>query len=145
MSVKSEDWLKEFQQLPQRGQKAFERHPQVFYLSMKNNTCTAILIEPYRDKASVETHLLLAVRKKYIQLVKNLELILNVVVVVSGFQMKRVQRKIWILISKEKSLLIKYIINVFVSNQFKDADHHNHSEKNTKAAYARMSLLYENK
>ncbi|CAA7052039.1 unnamed protein product [Microthlaspi erraticum] len=44
---------------------------------MKNKTCTAILREPYRDKASVETHPVLAVRKKYIQLMKNSELILK--------------------------------------------------------------------
>jgi hypothetical protein len=44
---------------------------------MKNKTCTAILREPYRDKASVETHPVLGVRKKYIQLMKNSELILK--------------------------------------------------------------------
>lgn len=69
--------LKKHFGLPQKVHKAFERHPQIFYLSMKNKTCTAILREPYRDKASVETHPVLAVRKKYIQLMKNSELILK--------------------------------------------------------------------
>ncbi|XP_010517252.1 PREDICTED: protein ROOT PRIMORDIUM DEFECTIVE 1 [Camelina sativa] len=69
--------LKKFFGLPQKVHKAFERHPQIFYLSMKNKTCTAILREPYKDKASVETHPVLAVRKKYIQLMKNSELILK--------------------------------------------------------------------
>lgn len=69
--------LKKHFGLPQKVHKAFERHPQIFYLSMKNKTCTAILREPYRDTASVETHPVLAVRKKYIQLMKNSELILK--------------------------------------------------------------------
>ncbi|CAH2058756.1 unnamed protein product [Thlaspi arvense] len=69
--------LKKHFGLPQKVHKAFERHPQIFYLSMKNKTCTAILREPYRDKASVETHPVLAVRKKYIQLMKSSELILK--------------------------------------------------------------------
>ncbi|ESQ52589.1 hypothetical protein EUTSA_v10017943mg [Eutrema salsugineum] len=69
--------LKKHFGLPQKVHKAFERHPQIFYLSMKNKTCTAILREPYRDKTSVETHPVLAVRKKYIQLMKNSELILK--------------------------------------------------------------------
>ncbi|KAG7643635.1 Plant organelle RNA recognition domain [Arabidopsis suecica] len=69
--------LKKHFGLPQKVHKAFERHPQIFYLSMKNKTCTAILREPYRDKASVEAHPVLGVRKKYIQLMKNSELILK--------------------------------------------------------------------
>ncbi|CAA7052040.1 unnamed protein product [Microthlaspi erraticum] len=69
--------LKKHFGLPQKVHKAFERHPQIFYLSMKNKTCTAILREPYRDKDSVETHPVLAVRKRYIQLMKNSELILK--------------------------------------------------------------------
>ncbi|CAN8317231.1 unnamed protein product [Cochlearia groenlandica] len=69
--------LKKHFGLPQKVHKAFERHPQIFYLSMKNKTCTAILRQPYRDKASVETHPVLAVRKKYIQLMKNSESILK--------------------------------------------------------------------
>ncbi|RID67286.1 hypothetical protein BRARA_D02374 [Brassica rapa] len=69
--------LKKWFGLPQKVHKAFERHPQIFYLSMKNKTCTAILREPYRDKASVEPHPVLAVRKKYIQLMKSSELILK--------------------------------------------------------------------
>ncbi|CAH8376442.1 unnamed protein product [Eruca vesicaria subsp. sativa] len=69
--------LKKWFGLPQKVHKAFERHPHIFYLSMKNKTCTAILREPYRDKDSVEPHPVLAVRKKYIQLMKSSELILK--------------------------------------------------------------------
>ncbi|CAA0838895.1 Ubiquitin carboxyl-terminal hydrolase family protein [Striga hermonthica] len=56
--------------LPQKVHKAFERHPHVFYLSMKNKTCTAILKEAYRDELAIEPHPLAHVRKKYIELMK---------------------------------------------------------------------------
>ncbi|VVB17481.1 unnamed protein product [Arabis nemorensis] len=85
--------LKKYFGLPQKVHKAFERHPQIFYLSMKNKTCTAILREPYRDKASVETHPVLAVRKKYIQLMKNSESILKNRRKIYGFSNEEIVEK----------------------------------------------------
>ncbi|KAG2290773.1 hypothetical protein Bca52824_050377 [Brassica carinata] len=96
--------LKKWFGLPQKVHKAFERHPQIFYLSMKNKTCTAILREPYRDKASVEPHPVLAVRKKYIQLMKSSELILKSRRSSCRFSDDGVVEKIWIwiLMAKQK-------------------------------------------
>ncbi|GLT66811.1 hypothetical protein SLA2020_391580 [Shorea laevis] len=69
--------LKKYFRLPQKVHKAFERHPLMFYLSMKNKTCTAILKEAYCDKHSIGRHPLLRVRKKYISLIKESEVILK--------------------------------------------------------------------
>lgn len=69
--------LKKYFGLPQKVHKAFERHPHLFYLSLRNKTCTAILKEAYNDKSSIEKHPLLSVRKKYIRLMKESELILK--------------------------------------------------------------------
>ncbi|KAI7738104.1 hypothetical protein M8C21_014513 [Ambrosia artemisiifolia] len=62
--------LRKYLGLPQKVHKVFERHPCVFYLSLRNNTCTAILKEAYCDKMAIEAHPLATVRKKYIDLVK---------------------------------------------------------------------------
>lgn len=62
--------LKKHLGLPQKVHKAFERHPHIFYLSMKNKTCTAILKEAYCDELAIEPHPLSKVRKKYISLMK---------------------------------------------------------------------------
>ncbi|EPS59653.1 hypothetical protein M569_15153, partial [Genlisea aurea] len=56
--------------LPQKLHRAFERHPYIFYLSLKNNTCTAVLREAYCDEGAVEPHPLAGVRKKYVALVE---------------------------------------------------------------------------
>ncbi|OIT35738.1 PREDICTED: protein ROOT PRIMORDIUM DEFECTIVE 1 [Nicotiana attenuata] len=56
--------------LPQKVHKAFERHPYIFYLSLNNKTCTAILKEAYCDRGAIEQHPLAKVRKKYISLMK---------------------------------------------------------------------------
>ncbi|KAH9611433.1 hypothetical protein KSS87_000164 [Heliosperma pusillum] len=69
--------LKKYLQLPQKFHKAFERHPHIFYLSMKANTCTAILKEAYRDKTSITRHPLSTVRMKYIALMRDSERILK--------------------------------------------------------------------
>jgi len=69
--------LKKYLQLPQKFHKAFERHPHMFYLSLKNNTCTAILKEAYRDDSAIEKHPLSVVRNKYIELIKESETILK--------------------------------------------------------------------
>lgn len=62
--------LKKHLGLPQKVHKAFERHPHIFYLSMKTKTCTAILKEAYCDELAIEPHPLSKVRKKYISLMK---------------------------------------------------------------------------
>ncbi|XP_059444523.1 protein WHAT'S THIS FACTOR 9, mitochondrial [Corylus avellana] len=69
--------LKKYFGLPQKVHKAFERHLHMFYLSLRNKTCTAILKEAYNDKSAIEKHPLLKVRKKYIRLMKESELILK--------------------------------------------------------------------
>lgn len=69
--------LKKYLQLPQKFHKAFERHPHLFYLSLKNNTCTAILKEAYGDSSAIEKHPLSIVRKKYIGLIKESKTILK--------------------------------------------------------------------
>ncbi|KAK8607297.1 hypothetical protein V6N13_053039 [Hibiscus sabdariffa] len=69
--------LKKYFGLPQKVHRAFERHPHMFYLSLKNKTCTAILKEAYCGNSSIERHPLLAVRKKYIELVKESDRILK--------------------------------------------------------------------
>lgn len=51
--------------------KAFEHHPHVFYLLLKNNTCTVVLKEPYcgiAAESGIEPHPLLDLRKKYVGL-----------------------------------------------------------------------------
>jgi hypothetical protein len=69
--------LKKYFGLPQKVHKAFERHPHMFYLSLRNKTCTAILKEAYNDKSAIERHPLLRVRKKYINLMKESVMILK--------------------------------------------------------------------
>ncbi|KAK9141273.1 hypothetical protein Scep_010954 [Stephania cephalantha] len=63
--------------LPQKFYKAFQRHPHVFYLSLMDKTCTAILKEAYNDDSAVEVHPILHVRKKYIKLMKDSNAILK--------------------------------------------------------------------
>ncbi|CAK9171041.1 unnamed protein product [Ilex paraguariensis] len=69
--------LRKYLGLPQKVHKAFERHPFMFYLSLRNKTCTAILKEAYCDKSDIEVHPLAEVRKKYINLMKESEVILK--------------------------------------------------------------------
>lgn len=59
--------------LPQKFYKAFERHPHIFYLSLRNKTCTAILKEAYAQDSGIPVHPLLRVRKKYAKLMKESE------------------------------------------------------------------------
>uniref|UniRef100_A0A5B7C2D3 PORR domain-containing protein n=1 Tax=Davidia involucrata TaxID=16924 RepID=A0A5B7C2D3_DAVIN len=70
-------FLRKYLGLPQKVHKAFERHPYVFYLSLRNKTCTAILKEAYCDKSAIEVHPLSKVRKKYINLMKESGVILR--------------------------------------------------------------------
>ncbi|VFQ61394.1 unnamed protein product [Cuscuta campestris] len=69
--------LRKYLGLPQMVHKAFERHTHIFYLSLKNKTCTAILKEAYFEKGAIDTHPLAKVRKKYIKLVKESTFILK--------------------------------------------------------------------
>ncbi|KAJ6317458.1 hypothetical protein OIU76_013072 [Salix suchowensis] len=69
--------LKKYFGLPQKVHKAFERHPYMFYLSLRNKTCTAILKEAYCDKMAIERHPVLRIRNKYINLMKESESITN--------------------------------------------------------------------
>lgn len=69
--------LRKYLGLPQKVHKAFERHPHVFYLSLKNKTCIAILKEAYCDKTAIEAHPLARVRKRYIDLVKESKVMLK--------------------------------------------------------------------
>ncbi|KAG8363711.1 hypothetical protein BUALT_Bualt19G0050800 [Buddleja alternifolia] len=69
--------LRKYLGLPQKVHKAFKRHPHMFYLSLKNKTCTAILKEAYCDKLAIESHPLAKVRIKYIALVKESVVILR--------------------------------------------------------------------
>ncbi|XP_058209180.1 protein WHAT'S THIS FACTOR 9, mitochondrial [Rhododendron vialii] len=69
--------LRKYLGLPQKVHKAFERHPHMFYLSLRNKTCTAILKEAYCDKSFTEAHPLSTVRKKYINLMMQSEVILK--------------------------------------------------------------------
>ncbi|KAG9452570.1 hypothetical protein H6P81_005474 [Aristolochia fimbriata] len=62
--------LRKYLGLPQKFYRAFERHPNIFYLSLKNKTCTAILKEAYNTGSCIEKHPMLDVRKKYIILMK---------------------------------------------------------------------------
>ncbi|CAA6671173.1 unnamed protein product [Spirodela intermedia] len=66
--------------LSQKFYKAFEHHPHVFYLLLKNNTCTVVLKEPYCGSAAesgIEPHPLLDLRKKFVRLMIASELILR--------------------------------------------------------------------
>jgi hypothetical protein len=69
--------LKKYFGLPQKVHKAFERHPYMFYLSLRNKTCTAILKEAYCDKMAIERHPMLRIRNKYINLLKESQVILK--------------------------------------------------------------------
>lgn len=62
--------LRKYLGLPQKVHKAFERHPHIFYLSLRNKTCTSILKEAYCNKSAIGGHPLAKVRKKYINLME---------------------------------------------------------------------------
>lgn len=67
--------LKKYLGLPQKFHKVFERHPHMFYMSLRNDTCTVILKEAFNLKTSeggsgIEAHPLSEVRRKYLELMK---------------------------------------------------------------------------
>lgn len=49
----------------------------MFYMPMRNKTCTVILKEAYCNESAIENHPLLSVRKRYIKLMKESEVILK--------------------------------------------------------------------
>ncbi|XP_008778059.3 protein WHAT'S THIS FACTOR 9, mitochondrial [Phoenix dactylifera] len=65
--------------LPQKFHEAFERHPHVFYLLLKNKTCFVVLKEAYyaRSATTIVKHPMLEVRKKYVRLMNKSEAILR--------------------------------------------------------------------
>ncbi|CAL5191320.1 unnamed protein product [Lathyrus oleraceus] len=69
--------LKKYFGFPQKVHRAFERHPHMFYMSFRNKTCTVILKEAYCNESAIGKHPLLSVRKKYIKLMKESEVILR--------------------------------------------------------------------
>ncbi|KAF9598382.1 hypothetical protein IFM89_027345 [Coptis chinensis] len=69
--------LRTYLDLPQKFYKAFDRHPHIFYLSLRNKTCTAILKEAYDHDSAIDAHPVLNVREKYIRLMKKSDAILK--------------------------------------------------------------------
>ncbi|KAJ0977350.1 hypothetical protein J5N97_012824 [Dioscorea zingiberensis] len=71
--------LKKHLGLPQKFHKVFERHPHVFYLLLKNKTCTVVLKEAYcaGSATAIKKHPMLSVRKKYVKLMNKSEEILR--------------------------------------------------------------------
>lgn len=69
--------LRKYLGFPQKLHKAFERHPHMFYLSLKNKTCTAILKEAYCDSSAIDAHPIASMRKKYINLMNESKFILK--------------------------------------------------------------------
>lgn len=51
--------------LPQKFTKVFERHPGIFYISMKCDTQTVILREAYDRRHLIEKHPLVEIREKF--------------------------------------------------------------------------------
>ncbi|CAJ2677174.1 unnamed protein product [Trifolium pratense] len=56
--------------LPQKFTKAFERHPAIFYISMKNDTQTVVLREAYNGGELVQKHPLVKIREEFASLLK---------------------------------------------------------------------------
>lgn len=65
--------------LPQKFHKVFERYPHVFYLLLKNKTCTVVLKEPYcaGSATTIEKHPMFSIRKKYVKLMNKSQEILR--------------------------------------------------------------------
>ncbi|KAG6516617.1 hypothetical protein ZIOFF_027086 [Zingiber officinale] len=71
--------LKKHLGLPQKFHKAFERHPHVFYLLLKNKSCFVVLKEAYCANSAtvIERHPLFNVRNEYVRLMHKSENILR--------------------------------------------------------------------
>ncbi|KAJ1386148.1 Plant organelle RNA recognition domain [Sesbania bispinosa] len=56
--------------LPQKFTKVFERHPGIFYISMKSDTQTVVLREAYNGKELLQNHPLIKIREEFANLLK---------------------------------------------------------------------------
>lgn len=56
--------------LPQKFTKVFERHPGIFYISMKNDTQTVVLREAYNGQELLQKHPLVKIREEFASLLK---------------------------------------------------------------------------
>lgn len=56
--------------MPQKFTKVFERHPGIFYISMKGGTQTVVLREAYDRGNLIEKHPLADIREKYVSMMK---------------------------------------------------------------------------
>ncbi|KAL9224489.1 hypothetical protein vseg_000517 [Gypsophila vaccaria] len=54
--------------LPQKFTKVFERHPGIFYISMKSDTQTVVLREAFKGSELIQKHPLVEIRRKYAEL-----------------------------------------------------------------------------
>ncbi|XP_059280465.1 protein WHAT'S THIS FACTOR 9, mitochondrial [Lycium ferocissimum] len=57
-------------QFPQKFTKVFERHPGIFYLSMKGDTQTIVLREAYDRNKLIEKHPVVHIREKFANMMK---------------------------------------------------------------------------
>ncbi|XP_009626907.1 protein WHAT'S THIS FACTOR 9, mitochondrial [Nicotiana tomentosiformis] len=57
-------------ELPQKFTKVFERHPGIFYISMKGDTQTVVLREAYNRDQLIEKHPLVHIREKFANMMK---------------------------------------------------------------------------
>ncbi|KAH0745919.1 protein ROOT PRIMORDIUM DEFECTIVE 1-like [Solanum tuberosum] len=57
-------------ELPQKFTKVFERHPGIFYLSMKGDMQTIVLREAYERNQLIEKHPLVQIREKFANMMK---------------------------------------------------------------------------
>lgn len=57
--------------MPQKFTKAFERHPEIFYISKKGATQTVVLREAYDRGQMIEKHPLAEIRDKYASMMKS--------------------------------------------------------------------------
>ncbi|CAN4119640.1 unnamed protein product [Withania somnifera] len=57
-------------ELPQKFTKVFERHPGIFYISMKGDTQTIVLREAYDRNQLIEKHPLVHIREKFTNMMK---------------------------------------------------------------------------
>ncbi|KAF3640601.1 putative two-component response regulator ARR2-like [Capsicum annuum] len=57
-------------ELPQKFTKVFERHPGIFYISMKGDTQTIVLREAYDRNQLIEKHPLVHIREKFANMMK---------------------------------------------------------------------------
>ncbi|GLJ53716.1 hypothetical protein SUGI_1146160 [Cryptomeria japonica] len=62
--------LREQLGLPEKFEKCFDRHPGIFYVSLKNGTVTVVLREAYKRDKLIEEHPLMKCRGKFLHVMK---------------------------------------------------------------------------